>query len=222
VIRDTHRDSAPSLKEEDKQVANPKLEAAAGAGVGVVLIWAAIKDKSVLSSAQAVVQGKNPKTAAATLSPVTVTALGEDASGSGTAAVSGGTGVTAVIPSGASEKAFWIAVLTMIGAPPTSANINSLTAWAQHEGPWGTQGENGNNPLNTSITGLPGYEGKWSAAPVVSIYATAAEGAAATAATLLNGSYPQIVGALRSGNGLCGQSFSELSTWSGGGYSSVC
>jgi hypothetical protein len=53
-------------------------------------------------------------------------------------------------------------------------------------------------------------------------YPTASEGAQATALTL-EGGYPLIVAALRSGAGICGGGFaSELGRWSGGGYQEVC
>ena len=54
-------------------------------------------------------------------------------------------------------------------------------------------------------------------------YANVAQGLAATVATLEDG-YPQIIAALRSGAGLCGNASvaGDLSKWSGGGYSSVC
>lgn len=190
-----------------------KLIPAAGLGIGALFLWSAIKGKQILSTVQKTVQGKSPTTAVSDVSqPTSITAAGE-------AAYAG----TAVSPAGPGEKAWITALLLSIGAPPTSENISSIEAWAQHEGPWGTQGENGNNPLNTSITTTPGYEGKWSAAPIVSIFATATDGVAATAATLLTG-YPAIVSALRSGNGLCGNPSiaGELSTWSDGGYSQVC
>jgi len=42
-------------------------------------------------------------------------------------------------------------------------------------------------------------------------------------AKCLEGGYPLITAALRSGSGICGAGFaSELLTWSGSGYSEVC
>jgi hypothetical protein len=53
-------------------------------------------------------------------------------------------------------------------------------------------------------------------------YPTAAEGIAATAQTLNNGRYGDILLWLRSGKGLCGKKLHGLSVWSGGGYDQVC
>jgi hypothetical protein len=194
-------------------MADSKVIPAAGLGVGILFLWSAVRGKSVLSAAQQAIRGKNPQGATPD-AKVTGDNIGSAAS----AAYTG----TAVTPANGSEKAWITALLLTIGAPPTSANIRSMTAWISNEGPWGTQGENGNNPLNTSITNSPGYLGKWPAAPVVSIFATLTDGVAATAATLLSGNYSDVVGALRSGQGLCGRSFAGLSEWSSGGYSSVC
>jgi hypothetical protein len=127
-------------------------------------------------------------------------------------------------PANASEKAFWTAVLAGIGAPPTSQNINSLTAWRTKESPWNAQPPDGalytHNPLNTT---MPGFGATGNVNSVgVKIYPTPADGVAATVATLHG--YPSILMALRSGRGLCGNPSlaGDFSKWSGGGYSSVC
>jgi hypothetical protein len=127
--------------------------------------------------------------------------------------------VTAVTGSG--ENAFWAAVLGDLAAPVTAANENSLTAWAVHEGPWGTVGRY--NPLDSTLV-MPGvwafntFDGDlhvWN-------YPSASEGAKATALTL-EGGYPGITAALRTGNGLCGGGLGyEFGRWSGGGYREVC
>jgi len=123
---------------------------------------------------------------------------------------------------GGSEGAFMGAVLADVSAPGTAANVSSLEAWANHEGPWGTVGRW--NPLDTTLTEpgawafntLPGGGHVWN-------YPNAAEGAQATAATLLGGSYPSIVAALRAGTGICGGGYTvPLSLWSGGGYQEAC
>ncbi len=123
-----------------------------------------------------------------------------------------GKGVT---PTNASETAFIHALLATIGAPATTANVNSLTSWFQHEQQWDAGPPDGgaytHNPLN--MEDAKGESG-W-ALP------SAAVGVAETAARIISG-YPCIAAALRSGKGLCGQCASEFSTWSGGGYSSPC
>lgn len=128
-----------------------------------------------------------------------------------------------VTPSNATEKAFWTAVLKSLGAPANDANIKSLTAWRQKESPWNAQGPDGaqytNNPLNTTLS-TSNVVGSVNSVGVKR-YNTTTAGVAATVQTLLGG-YPQIVARLKSGQGLCGWSSGEFSTWSGGGYSSVC
>lgn len=124
---------------------------------------------------------------------------------------------------GRGEGSFTRAVLTDLGAPRSAANIASLETWYRHEWPsWPPSAAN--NPLDstlwrpgaTAFNTLPGGGHVWN-------YPTATEGALATAATLENGRYPQILAALRAGRGLCGSSVAvEVSTWSAGGYSVLC
>lgn len=123
----------------------------------------------------------------------------------------------AVMPAGAgsASQASWVrAELRELGDPRTPANIGSLVAWQNREG-----GGGANNPLNSTepAPGSTVFNGVG-----VQNYPTPGEGVAATAVTLRNGRYGDILAALASGQGLCGQSFAGLSTWSGGGYSSVC
>ena len=187
-------------------------------GVGIValaggglLLYSAINGKRFSSSVRSVLSGQSPSGASGA-NPITDSAVGTTAS-------SGSSGSAAVIaPSGPSETAWITAMLASIGAPPTQANISSISSWIAHEGPYGTQGEN--NPLNTTIE-TTGAQGKFLNTPVTN-YDTPAHGIAAIAQTLLGGGYSDILSALRSGNGLCGRSWSGLSTWSGGGYSRVC
>jgi hypothetical protein len=126
-------------------------------------------------------------------------------------------------PSSQSETDWWKAVLMALGAPTTTANINSLSAWRKHESPWNASPPDGalytNNPLNTTLSGHNTVGNVNSVG--VKRYATPRDGVAATVATMLGG-YPAIVSRLRSGQGLCGFSSAEFSKWSGGGYSSVC
>jgi hypothetical protein len=122
----------------------------------------------------------------------------------------------AVPVTSSSGTAFIKAVLADMGAPATTADIDSLRAWFPHEG---TAAEH--NPMASTMD-APGatvfnYDN-------VRNYPTAAEGAEETARTLDDGRYPLIVAALDSGRGLCGDPAlaGEFLTWSGGGYSSVC
>lgn len=86
------------------------------------------------------------------------------------------------------------AVLERIHAPVTVQNVLFLRAWQSKEG-----GSARNNPLNTTqpatgATVLPGNSAG------VKEYPSAAVGADATASTLLNGRYPDVVKALQTGN----------------------
>lgn len=119
---------------------------------------------------------------------------------------------------GSTATAWATAILAAIGAPNSQSNVTSLTDWFNQEG-----GGGANNPLNTT---QPGFGATNSINSLgVKSYATPADGVAATAATLKSGLYPGIVNALKSGSGLVGidssQVASELSTWSGGHYSTV-
>jgi hypothetical protein len=138
------------------------------------------------------------------------------AGGTAGSATPGGGGVT---PSSASESDFIKAVLANMGAPPSAANVNSLASWFKKEFPsWPPAA--GYNPMATTQK-MPGSTQYNSVG--VQNYSDAKTGALATSNTLVNGHYPGIVAALKSGNGLCGGGLaSEFSTWSGGGYTSVC
>lgn len=121
----------------------------------------------------------------------------------------------AVAPTSASEHAFIVALLATMGAPTTSANVDSLTSWIQREDNWTAGPPDGgaftHNPLN--MEDAAGESG-WS-------LPSAAVGVAETAARIVSG-YPCISAALKSGKGLCGQCASDFSKWSGGGYSNPC
>ena len=141
------------------------------------------------------------------------------AAGSTTAAGRGGNTNT---PAGTSETDWIRTLLTALGAPQTNANINSMMSWINHESPWNASAPDGalytNNPLNTTqpSQGASSINNKG-----VKKYTTAAEGIAATVATIRQ--YPQILAALRSGKGLCGQGLGpSFAKWSGNGYTSVC
>lgn len=179
----------------------------AALGVGVVFIYGGIKGYSPIKAFENIIKGKNPNEDQSTLS--LVSAVTNSASGSG-----GG-----IAPSDASQTAFIKAMLTSMGAPSTSANINSLASWMRHEfGSWPPSAKN--NPFATTEQ-MPGSTQFNSVG--VQNYANASDGVAANVKTLTNGRYNKIVAALKSGTGICGNAFAdEFSTWSGGGYSSVC
>ena len=133
--------------------------------------------------------------------------------------------VTAAAPvTTGSETAFITAVLADLGAPATAADITSLADWFPREWPHWPPGA-ANNPLD-SILSAPGSTdfNTFGGGLHVQNYPNAAEGAQATAQTLANGWYPQILAALRAGAGLCGNPnlAAEFDTWSGGGYQGVC
>jgi hypothetical protein len=141
------------------------------------------------------------------------------AGGAGTGSGHSGAVADVAVTSG-SEASFFRAVLADLGAPDTKADLASLEAWYPHEnGSWPPAASD--NPVNSTMT-MPGSTVFNSVG--VQNYASAAQGAQATAATLANGNYPGIVAALKSGRGLCGDPSlaGEFSTWSGGGYTEVC
>jgi hypothetical protein len=143
---------------------------------------------------------------------------GHHAGSGGTAGLTARIGAVPV--TSGSEDAFIRATLADLGAPATQANITSLASWFPHEfpswPPWAA-----NNPMASTMP-EPGATVYNSAG--VRNYATASQGAQATAATLADGNFPGIVAALRSGRGLCGAGSlaGEFLTWSGGGYPGVC
>lgn len=119
---------------------------------------------------------------------------------------------------------FASAVLSYMGIDPTQSDIDFIVAWSAREGGnWGNTASY--NPLNTTLQ-MPGstvMSGGNSAG--VQAYTSWAQGIQATAQTLQNGDYGQIVAALQSGNpdtaNSNGTLSSELETWSGRGYSQV-
>jgi hypothetical protein len=195
---------------------------------GGILLWSGIKGYSVSQVFRDLIAGKSPakETPAApvsvgglfsplihALNPVNLLSSG---SGSGTPQMTGtGTGAGW---SAHDRSVFASSLLATIGAPRTQANINSILAWINHEGGGGS-----NNPLNTTMT-MPGSSNfnNLGGGQGVQNFLTLADGVAANARTLMGSNYSDVRSALMSGQGLCGQSFSGLSTWSGGGYSSVC
>ena len=135
------------------------------------------------------------------------------------------------IGTGANAHLWAAAILTALGAPLTTANINSLVGWFQKEdnaGPEGARadGIGENNPLSITaftpgITGSNGSVTSGAGGPDNLTFPTVAAGVNAIREALAH--YPDIRNALVSGAGLIGNPAvtSELSRWSGGGYNAV-
>ena len=127
-------------------------------------------------------------------------------------------------PTGQNQKAWSEAILTALGDPLTSANIVSIGYWMQNEAgspPFGIVGAN--NPINVSEPGYGGTQIQYEAPGYYLMsYPTVADGVAATAAYLNNGSYPQILSDLKQGAGLSDPNLGgELQEYSGSGYSTI-
>jgi hypothetical protein len=127
-------------------------------------------------------------------------------------------------PTGQNQLAWSEAILTALGDPLTSANIVSIGYWMQNEAgtpPYGIVGAN--NPINVSEPGYGGTQIQYEAPGYYLMsYPTAAEGVAATAAYLNNGSYSGVLNDLKEGAGLSDPSLaSELQEYSGNGYSTI-
>ena len=130
-------------------------------------------------------------------------------------------------PSGENQKAWSEAILNALGAPLTSANIVSIGYWMQNEA--GTPASGGivgaNNPINVSqpcCGGVP-IQDDGDGVTFLQSYPTAADGIEATAQYLNRGNYTQILADLKAGAGLMSDSSlaSEISLYSGGGYSTI-
>ena len=130
-------------------------------------------------------------------------------------------------PTGENEKAWSEAILTSLGAPLTSANIISIGYWMQNEA--GTQSSGGivgaNNPINVSqpcCGGVP-IQDDGDGVTFLQSYPTVADGVEAITQYLNRGNYTQILADLKAGAGLMSDSSlaSEISLYSGGGYSTI-
>jgi hypothetical protein len=162
-----------------------------------------------------------PSSASATPSPSTPSPTQAPSS---TATAASGLTPTAlpgnVTPKGTNQLAWSEAILAALGAPDTDANIISMGYWMQNEA-GGLVGEN--NPINVSEQGYDGWniqsEGSgW----YLRSYPTVADGVAAIAAYLSYPNYSEIKGDLQAGIGLTSSSLaSELSVYSGGGYTTI-
>jgi hypothetical protein len=127
-------------------------------------------------------------------------------------------------PTGTNQLAWSEAILTALGDPLTSANIVSIGYWMQNEAgepPSGIVGEN--NPINVSLPGHGGTQIQYEAPGYYLMsYPTVADGVAATAGYLNNGSYPEILSDLKEGVGLSDPSLSsELAEYSGSTYTTI-
>lgn len=176
---------------------------------GGVLVYAGAKGYSVTQTLQQLVTGKSPAGQAQ------VTSIGTPQGGSGGG--SPGSGGSPSAPAGPGERAWIVAFLVTMAAPPTAANISSMTSWIRHEQTGWPPGAKF-NPMNTTLR-EPGSTDFNSVH--VQNYTSVTQGIKANADTITGG-YPGILAALRSGKGLCGAAPDEFSKWSGGGYSSVC
>jgi hypothetical protein len=129
-------------------------------------------------------------------------------------------------PTGANEKAWSEAILTSLGAPLTSANIVSIGYWMQNEAgspPSGIVGAN--NPFNVSqpcCGGVP-IQDDGDGVTFLQSYPTVADGLEAITQYLNRGNYTLILADLKAGVGLMNDSnlASEISLYSGGGYSTI-
>ena len=127
-------------------------------------------------------------------------------------------------PTGQNQLAWSEAILTGLGDPLTNANIVSIGYWMQNEAgkaPYGIVGAN--NPINVSEPGYGGTQIQYEAPGYYLMsYPSVSEGVAAIATYLNSGSYPGILNDLKNGAGLSDSSLSsELSEYSGGGYTTI-
>jgi len=129
-------------------------------------------------------------------------------------------------PTGENEKAWSEAILTSLGAPLTSANIVSIGYWMQNEAgspPSGIVGAN--NPINVSqpcCGGVP-IQDDGDGVTFLQSYPSVADGVEAITQYLNRGNYTTILADLKQGVGLMSDSnlASEISLYSGGGYSTI-
>jgi hypothetical protein len=128
-------------------------------------------------------------------------------------------------PSGQNQKAWSEAILTALGAPLTSANIISIGYWMQNEAgvpPYGIVGAN--NPINVSepcCGGVP-IQDDGDGVTFLQSYPSVSQGIQAITTYLQRGNYVNILADLRAGAGLNDPNLaSEISLYSGGGYSTI-
>ena len=116
-----------------------------------------------------------------------------------------------------SREQYAEALLNQLGAPVTASNLQFLVSWMSREGTAAAY-----NPLATTQRVDGSYALSGNSAGVQQ-YTSAETGIDATAQTLNNGAYGDILTALRSGDAMAqassGALSKGLSAWSGGGYS---
>lgn len=125
---------------------------------------------------------------------------------------------------GASARVWAEAALDALGAPKTAANMKTMVDWFANEGiPHAL-----NNPLNLQTPMGGSTVSTDSGAPAsanIQAYPTPADFVAAFPLEMNKGSYPAIVAALKSGQGLEGTTSSEIQNelliYSGSGYDSI-
>ena len=153
-----------------------------------MLAYSAVKGKSISSSFQSLLAGQSPANA---FSANTITPPITDSTGFNV--------TTSNSSGGASQQAFFSAVLTQLGAPVTQGALNGFA------GITNTEGVNSyNNPFN--IEWHPGDNPAWQGignfnSVGVQEYATFDQGVAATAAFLQDNSrWSNVVAAAKAGN----------------------
>ena len=114
-----------------------------------------------------------------------------------------------------------IAQLQYMQFPVTQSNVDFLVGWYGHEGGNWTNPDK-YNPLNTKQP-MPGSYSPGGTG--IQAYTSWAQGIQATSIAMNNGFYPNILAALAAGNASqvdqSGGLASDLSTWSGGGYTQI-
>lgn len=185
----------------------PKGAAIAYSVAGGLILYSGIKGATLADTVKAVFAGN--------LNVTDTQQISSNQSAGSQSQGSSGSNIS-VTPSVSQET--WIKdLLSAIGAPANSANIASITDWMAHEEP-PSDWSHWDNPMNTTE---PEAGSQSQNSVNVQSYPSLSEGLQATITTLNNGDYGDILMQLRAGNGLKSGAERGLSTWSGGGYSSV-
>jgi hypothetical protein len=188
---------------------------------GAVLVWSGWKGATLAATLKSLLAGN--LNAAATEGVVDVSAAALGVTAANFNSIPGTENSSATVAASASQDQWNTALLAGLNAPATSANLESLAQWQAHEEPT-SDWDHWNNPMNTTLT-EPGSSSQNSVG--VQEFTSLSQGLQATIDTLDSGAYSAIILALRSGQGLPdvgppnSQASADLSTWSGGGYSSV-
>lgn len=143
---------------------------------------------------------------------------GKGGGGGGSTGGTGSYGNAPKTPAGGYQRAQWCATfLSMININETNSNMQIVYAWTQAEGgagpQWGGSNTANYNPINTT-QGMPGSTPIAGNTAGVQSYTSWAEGLVATAKTITNGDYGDLLAALKSGDGSAFVGSSELaSVW---------